>query len=200
MRISIAGLFAACIAVSVASASDRREELFAAWLKAQTDFQSLVVQFRLETTDIVADSPHEFDGTFRLLRTAAGDLYGSYTTRDTDFFGLTRAEALLVNRSIYLLYSDRKQATRIPLSAGELPPFLEAHFNPLLILLDHKRAESELDIKVVKQDEWYTYVTANLQKKAKRSDWSSKSAFHFGRIAVMRKGFGKHPRKHATVD
>jgi hypothetical protein len=36
---------------------------------------------------------------------------------------------------------------------------LERHFHPLVVLLDRKRAVADYDFRVVKRDEYYTYLT-----------------------------------------
>jgi hypothetical protein len=171
MRPTFASLLAIVVSASGAPAADRLDELFASWEKAQAGVQSLVVEFTLETKDVF-DETKRAKGSFRLVRTPNGDVCACYELVPVDKAGgkVGRDNFLLKNRSVYSMDYDKKKAVHLATVDGDLQPFLERWFNPFVILLDRKRADAKCELKVVKQDEWYTYLTAK-QKYPRTSVW-----------------------------
>jgi hypothetical protein len=70
---------------------------------------------------------------------------------------------LLNGGSIYRLNHDKKQASRLN-ADGDVSPFVERWFNPLVILLDRRRAEEKYAFEIVKTDEWYTCLSLKPKK------------------------------------
>ena len=84
-----------------------------------------------------------------------------------------------------MLYHDQRVALRFDPEAGDLLGFLQRYFNPFVLLLDRKRAEEKHDLEVVKQDEWYVYLSVK-PKQVKRYGWFS-DTFREGRVVLMNK-------------
>ena len=81
MRLTMLGFIVFGWFASPASAADRLDELFAEWEKLPSFFQSLVVDFGLEVYDPVSGTVERSSGELRLIRTAKGELLGSYEIR-----------------------------------------------------------------------------------------------------------------------
>jgi hypothetical protein len=148
----IAGWVAAC-----AQRDHRKEELFASWQKAQNNLQSLVVEFTLETMDPLRGKGETRDGAFRLIRTPNGEVLASYEivvkgNAHEKWSGLFHKD------SFYLLNQGKRTAVRYELAGVDVQTVLEKICNPLVLLLDRKRAEEKWDIEVTKESEWYTYL------------------------------------------
>jgi hypothetical protein len=172
MRQIFASLSAFVALASAAPAADRLDELFASWEKAQAGTQSLVVEYTVETKDGGADDePFRATCIIRLLRKADGGICASYTPtmEQKDAAKRDRITYLLNNRSVYTLNHDKKLAFRED-GIGDLTPYLERWFNPLLILLDRKRAEEKYAFEIAKSDEWYTCLLLK-PKNPKTSGW-----------------------------
>ncbi|MBI3409722.1 MAG: hypothetical protein HY040_15380 [Planctomycetes bacterium] len=167
------------------SGPDRMDELFAAWEAAEQNFKSLVVDFTLQVKEPICNDRQKSDGTFRMLRTAKGAVFATYELVNTNPKDekQERTSGLLNNGIIYLLDHEKKVAVRFEPSDGDARRFLERHFNPLVSLLDRKRAEDKWKMEV-KEDEWYTYLT--LKAKKPTTGWLPES-FQDSRIALMNK-------------
>ena len=140
MRSIIASALAVIFLAPTAPAANRLDQLFAAWEKAQAGVQSLVIDYTVET--IVGGETVRGKGSFRLLRKADGTVCAT-DAPTMDQRGTTnrdRVTYLLNNGSVYELNHGKKQASRLH-GGGDLAPFLERWFNPLVILLDRKRAK-----------------------------------------------------------
>jgi hypothetical protein len=169
----------------VAVGVDRQDQLFASWQEAQGSVKSLVVQFTLETTDRVFAERRKAEGTFRLIRTPKGEVYAFYEITQANSKGAKqeRWSGLLNNGRVYLLHHDKKRA--IPFEPTELRCFLEQYFNPFVLLLDQKRAREKCQVQVIKQDEWYTYLSVK-PKQVQR--------FQEGRAVLMNKDSDAVPK------
>lgn len=180
----LTSLFGFCfLAVTVpGAATDRLDQLFTAWEEAQRDVHSLVVTFTEEIRDPVLDTRQQLVGTLKLLRTDGGDFLASYHVHangPTD----TRQQhvsGLLYHGAVYLLDHDQKTAVRFEAADHDLLGFLDKYFNPFVLLLDSTRAQEAFQLKVTKQDEWYTYVTVK-PKQPREVGWS----FSEGRAVFM---------------
>jgi hypothetical protein len=175
------GLLVACLVAPFAEKVDPQDQLFGSWQESQRGVKSLVVQFSLETKDRVFDERKKSEGTFRLVRTPKGEVFASYelTHAKAKEKNEERWSGLLNNDTVYLLNHDRKSAIRFKPTDGELLEFLEKHFNPFVQLLDRKRAQEKCQLDVVKQDEWYTYLSVKPKQVTDN--------FHQGRVALMNK-------------
>lgn len=196
MRSAIASLFTVGILASSAVAADRLDELFASWEKAQTDVRSLVVEFSQETLDPITKTKLTADGSFRLIRSPAGKVSASFDLHCDGAKGPEqRVSVLLADGAIYLLNHDKKQASRNEFADGQLRPFVEKCFYPVVILLDRRRAEANWTMEVVKQDEWYSYVVMN-RKHANPTSWFTFEPTPPARveIAILNKDTSKTPR------
>jgi hypothetical protein len=163
----------------------RRDELFESWEKAQRGVRSLVVEFTLETRDPVYNTWDKTTGTLRLLRTRTGKILASYEViaKKPKEEKPERSSGLLNGGSIYLLNHDNKHAMRFEPAGGDVRGFLETYFNPFVVLLDRKHALETFEVKVVKKDEWYTYLA--LKPRVKPTTWSN--GFNEGRVALLNK-------------
>ncbi len=194
MSAFLAILLGLVVAGLPAETGGRIDGLFAAWLAAVKDARSLVVEYRLEEYDPVLDRVAEpYTCVFTLLRAddggwlAALDCEPAIPLRPLP----KRVIGLLNHGAIYLLDPGAKTATRIDAAADDLPRFLARYFNPLIVLLDRKRAEEWTRLDVVKQDEWYTYLAVTPDKA--RSDQFG-GRFDGGAIAVMNKDTADIPK------
>lgn len=181
-----------------ADGADRKGELFESWEQAQRGIRSLVVEFTLETTDPVYKTRDKATGTLRLMRTRKGEVLASYEVISKRPKGdkPERFHGLLHGGSIYLLNHDNKSAIRFELAGGDTRGFLETHFNPFVVLLDRKHAEEKCEVKVTKQDEWYTYLA--VKPRVKTQGWSSLNLKE-GRIALMNKASEGVPKDMPTL-
>ncbi len=186
MRLVLGFVLAVCVAGRV-SATEPLDDVFAGWLAAQGKAESLVVEFGLETRDPIFDQRDKATGTFRLLRTKKGGVFATYEVVAEKPKGekADRFTGLLNGGKVFLLKHEKKTAVRFDFADGELAPFLETYFAPFVLLLDRKRAEAKCHLEVVKQDEWYTYMTVK-PKEVRRYGWFPDN-FHDGRVVLMRK-------------
>ena len=149
----IAGWVAAC-----AQRDHRKEELFASWQKAHNNVQSLVVEFTLEAMDPLRGKGETRDGALRLIRTPNGEVLTSYEVV-VKGNAHEKWSGLFHKDSFYVLNQAKRTAVRYELAGVDVQTVLEKICNPLVLLLDRKRAEEKWDIEVTKETEWYTYVT-----------------------------------------
>jgi hypothetical protein len=185
----VVGFLAAC-----ADGADRQDQLFASWQDAQRDVKSLVVEFTLETWDTSFQAGEKAEGTFRLIRTANGDVLASCEVREPQAKGEKRERwsGLLHKGTVYLLNDDKKTAIRFEPADGDVPRFLEKHFNPFVLLIEQKRAAEKCELEVVKQDERHTYLGVK-PKQVKRSGWFP-DTFHEGRAVLMNEDSEEVPK------
>jgi hypothetical protein len=171
------------------------DELFAGWGAARGKAESLAVEFALETWDRALDERVKAKGTFRLIRTKGGEVLASYEVVRQGRKGKEgeRVSILLTGKSVYFLDHDKNTATRFESPNGAHGLFLEEYVNPFVVLLDRERAEASCTLKVVKQDDWYTYLSVK-PKKVKRRSWLSPVLFHEGRVVLTRKGSVSVPK------
>lgn len=171
MRAVVLGFVVIGILTPRIIAADQLDDLFASWAKAQAGVRSLIVEYTVETNDAVFDRTEKVNCTIRLLRKEDGGICASCAWA-TEQKGATRHDLityLFSNGSVYKLIHDKKQAVRFN-TDGDLPAFLERYFNPLLILLDRKRAQERYVLEIVKADEWYTYLSLR-PKNPKTTGW-----------------------------
>jgi hypothetical protein len=151
----------------------RQDELFASWEQAQRTIRSLVVEFSFERSDPNFGETEKCAGTVRLIRTPKGELFGSYELGEKQKTGGRRLwNGLLNGGLVYLLDYDKKRAMKFDPASSDLRGFLEKYFSPFVVLLDRKHAEKNCRLQVIKQDEWYTYLSVT-PKQLKRSGWLS---------------------------
>jgi hypothetical protein len=190
----VSGTLLVALAAIHAESDARQEQLFASWQEAQRTIKSLVVQFTLETRDIVSKRGQpKAEGVFRLIRTPDGKLFASYQLTQpegSDWPG--RWTGLLNDGSVYLLVDDKKTAFGMKPNDDDLRQFLEKHFNPFVLLLDKKYAKDKCYLEVVKQDEWYTYLSVT-PKNVKRYGWNIDS-FQGGRVVLINKSSERVPK------
>ncbi|HKI31612.1 MAG TPA: hypothetical protein VKA46_07070 [Gemmataceae bacterium] len=185
-------------ALLLAVAEARQNELFRCWEKAKADTRSLVVEFTLEKNNGVRTEKERFEGTVKLLRTAKGDLLASYTLTKAEKPGAAANPpfvGLLNGGNLYLLQPDLKSAIRFAPAGGDVRLWLEEKFNPFALLLDEKHARQNYQLKVVKQDEWYTYL--DVKPKPRKSsgwcgDWSG--GFTRGRAVFLNQKSQRVPK------
>jgi hypothetical protein len=177
-----------------ADGADRKDQLFATWQEAQRSTTTLVVEFTLKTWDPTFSKRHQFEGTFRLIRSPKGEVLASYEVALAKAKGDVpeRSSGLLSNGKVYLLNHDKKTAIRFEPSDGDLQRFVEKYFNPFVLLLDRKRADEQCLVDVAKQDEQFTYLTVK-PKAVKPSGWFT-DQFHEGRAILMNKASDMVPK------
>src|SRR5262249_16388502 len=153
----------------------------------QHGVKSLVIQFSLETRDLVFDKRQNAEGIFRLLRTPKGELVASYEITPPKVRGekLERSSGLFNNGAVYILNHDRKTPVRLEPADGDLRGLLVQHFNPFVMLLNRKLTEDRCQLAVTKQDEWYTYLAVK-PRQVKRVGWFP-DTFHEGQVILMNK-------------
>lgn len=191
MRVAMGCLLLAATANSALSA-DPLDDLFAQWASAQRRVESLVVDFRLEKTSSVFDQEKEEGlGTFRLLRTKDGKLFASYEAAEVQPVAkkVERNGGLLNGGAVYLLVYGEKKAIRF--RPDDLNLFLETCFNPMVVLLDRARAEEQCQLKILKQDDLYTYLS--VKPKQVRHGWFS-GGFEEGRLMLLRQDSDAVPK------
>lgn len=184
MRVAIGCLLLAS-AANAALAADPLDDLFSQWAAAQRNVESLTVDFRLQRTSLVFDRDKEdLQGTFRLLRIKQGDLFASYEHSGVDPITkkMQRISGLLNGGVVYLL--DHHEKTSLQFKPEDMSLFLQIHFNPFVVLLDRARAEQECRLKILEQDDSYTYLSMK-PKQARRSGWFS-IGFEEGRLMLLR--------------
>jgi hypothetical protein len=194
MRSYVASLLVVGFIGACAHGDDRLDELFASWQEAHRGVKSLVVDFTLETWDPIFKDRERAEGTFRLVRTAKGEVFASYELvhkRQDD--KPLRLSGLLNGGAVYLLDQEKKTAHRFEFTDDELRKFLEQYFNPFVLLLDRKRAEDNCRLAIVKQDESYSYLVMK-SKQAKRSVWFFGDTFDEGRATLMNKASEDVPK------
>ena len=182
----ISGILVCLVSCTMlAEGTSRLDELFASWQQTQRTVRSLVVEFTLETQDRVYNTWDKATGTFRLLRTRKGEIFASYEviTKKPKGDKSERFSGLLNGGSIYLLNHDNKSAIRYEPAGGDVRGFLGTYWNPFVALLDRKRAQEKFEVKVIKQDEWYTYLA--VKRRGKPQAWSIN--VDEGRVALMNK-------------
>jgi hypothetical protein len=150
----------------------------------------LVVHFSRETTDRTYQKQTKAEGTFRLLRTPQGDLFASFEQwqLDAQEGKPGRFHGLLNHGKVYVLSPDTKYAIRFEPSDGDVYGFLKRHFIPFILLFDQKRARKHFQLEVVKQDEWYTYLTARPREDG---PWAYPLE---GRLVLMNKSSPEVPK------
>jgi hypothetical protein len=135
-------------------------DLFSAWERAGRDTRSLVVEHSRQEVDRLTRRTVEYNGTFRLLRTPDGRVMASYGGWRQGQAATDPHDTALLNAGVvYLLFPDTKGALKFEPAGGDPAGFLERHFHPLVVLLDRKRAVADYDFRIVKRDEYYTYLT-----------------------------------------
>lgn len=187
MRTLVIGLFVVCLVANHTDGADRKSELFASWQKAQRGVKSLIVEFTMESNDLVFKKRERGEGTFRLIRTAKGELFASYDVRCKN----AKPEevcisGLLSNEKVYLLNHGKKVAIRFKSNHADLLCFLELYLNPFVGLLDPKNAKDRWRLEVVKQDDWFTYLSVK-PKGPPRLLMDKPYPFHHGRVILMNK-------------
>ena len=190
----VSGTLLVALAAIHAESDARQDLLFASWMEAQRTTKSLVVQFTLETRDIVSKRGQpKAKGVFRLIRTPDGKNFASYQLtkpEGSDWPG--RWSGLLNDGTVYLLFEDKKIAWRMRPSDGDLRQFLEKYFNPFVLLSDKKYAKDKCYLQVAKQDQWYTYLKVT-PKNVKRYGWNMEN-FQGGRVVLMNKSCQEVPK------
>jgi hypothetical protein len=177
------------------TAEARQAQLFQSWEKAKADTRSLVVEFTEEHTNLVRDEKVRYEGTFKLLRTEKGEILASYTLALAEKPGAPPKPqwvGLLNGGSLYSLDLDKKSAIRVDPADGDVPRWLEEHFNPFALLLDEKHARANYRLEVVKLDQWYTYLEFK-PRKSKASRWGWGNYFERGRAVFMNKNTNGFP-------
>lgn len=137
------------------------DELFARWAATQKNAQSLIIEFGYEVKDSVSNKSEKAVGTLRWIRTLDGEVFADYEiVFDEPVAGEKRRfSALLNGGNVYLLDHRKKSAQRFDVESDYLVTFLMRFFNPVVMLLDRDRAETECRLKIVKKDKWYTYLS-----------------------------------------
>jgi hypothetical protein len=179
MRTLLGSLFVLGCFTGAARAADRLNQLFASWEKAQCKTHSLVVEFTREDNDTIFNHRALAEGTFRLLRTAEGDLLASYEEWVKDPKGpkSRRGSFLFHQGAVYVLQHDEKTALKIDAESLRRifqttpPAVFFSTINPFVLLLDRKAAEERLTLEIVNQDEHYTYLGIK-PKKEMEKEWS----------------------------
>ena len=141
-------------------AQEQVNHLFNACQNAQRDVKSLIVEFKLEVRDTTFNRNRTATGRFQLIRTAKGEIYASYELLfDSKTKGGVPEQftGLLLKDWICWLNYDNKHVNRHRI-VDEPVEFLGTFFNPIVLLLDRKKAESKWDVSVSKQDDWYQYI------------------------------------------
>lgn len=166
------------------AAAARLEQLFLSWEKTQADVRSLVVEFTKHTKDLIYQQSEPVEGTFKLLRSPNGEFMASYEevdskTKQKKFCGLVRGG------EIYLLMHEREEALKWRPADHDVRLFLQKRFNPLIVLLEKKRAQAECRLAIVKQDEWYTYLRVEPKKIRNSGRWPTE-LYSQGRVVLMR--------------
>jgi len=192
MRAFTASILVVGLVATRAIGDDRLDQLFASWAEAQRDVKAIVVKFSLEARDSITGKREKSDGTFRLVRTANGEVLASYQIAELAATH-DRWSGLLNGGTVYLLNLDKKAAIRFEQQTNDdLRRFLEEYFNPVVRLLDRKRVEESCRLEVVKQDELYAYLLVT-PKQVKRSGWLP-DRFHEGRAVFMSKPSATVPK------
>jgi hypothetical protein len=189
MRGFVSSLLVVGFITASVDGADRLDQLFASWQAKQREVKSLVVEFTLEIKDRAFETVEQRNGTIRLLHTPKGKVFASYELAEPPAKGEKPKwfRALLNDGKIYVLQQDKKRALRLEATDGDLLRFLDAWFNPFVLLLDRKRAEASYQLKVVKQDKWYTYLT--VKPKQTKAD-----GFTQARAALMNQASERIPK------
>jgi hypothetical protein len=180
----------------------RQKEVFDAWEKAAREVQTLTVEF-----DYQAELKHWFFGGIRqghgrlLLRRTPRGILGRYELGSQDRSGEPAAVFLLLEDKLYLLRTAEKTAIRQDLAGVNIRRWLEAWFNPFVLLLDRERAQKEWRWTFAKEDIWYSYLdVVPLKRNRPRSlfptfkEGDAGWSFERARVVVMKKGDDKIPR------
>ena len=199
-------LIGSVLAVSVvasADAADKLDAVYSRWERSQRGLRSLVVEFTREIKDRVFNSTEKADGVFRLVRTPAGETYASFEFNLEKPQGPQAATGRLNNRMVYRLdykqsvvsVLDYNQKTEFRLKLAEENPlvFLEDYFNPVTVFLDRKRLEAKYNLEI-KQDEFYTYMSAKPKHAKQRSGWFGPMDFVQSRVVLMNKASKSIPK------
>ena len=192
MRSALVSLLALCGA-AIAGRPGSLDELFVGCEQVQRRAESLVVEFHLEAKELGFNTREAAADVFRLVRSPTRELYAITPERPT---GETKGRwsGLLNGGRMYLLDPDKRTAIRFAApAADELPQFLETYSNPFAVLLDRTRADAKNRLELVKQDEWYTYVTVT-PRQVKRNGWQP-DRFHEGRAVFMAKDSQAVPKE-----
>lgn len=168
--------FLVVIATYALQYSDHAEtirNLICTWESAKQKTSSLVVHFNFETLDSIKDD-ERFSGTFRFLQTPSNEIYAAYELKSDRSDGKkTHISWILNHDRLYTLNHNNKIASGINFKVSEKIPFLERYLNPIVSLLDQKRAESLWRTQITKQDQWHSYIMMNPRDKAKPRFWWS---------------------------
>ncbi len=152
----------------------RERELFDSWQKAQKDVTSLVVEFAYEGIDASFPEVRKGTGIVRILRTATGQIYGSYELLyDSKTKGGAPEDqftAVLLDGPYAVLDYKTKTVCHGTLDRKELICQLAEYLNPAIILLDRRRMDEKWNLEIAKQDDYYTY-TKMTEKKPNDAGW-----------------------------
>jgi hypothetical protein len=169
----------------------RLEDVFQTWEKARKETRTLFVEFDKEVYDPVFHSRDSSRGVFKLLQTEDGEVcaalqpYKRIQSCWGDFSMPENYSGLLRTGKIYLLDHDQKVAGELESSRGTLA-FLEEYLNPLIVLVNRKRADAKNNITVDEFDKYYTYLRVKPKRQVRNGFFSI--SFVEGRVAVMNQG------------
>jgi hypothetical protein len=166
------------LSVGTASADERLDELFATWEKASKDFKSLVVQGKRTTIDSLKGVEESLLAQARLVRTSDGTLRGIYRLKHPNPRAVPEV-SLLVGRNAYVARTDEKVYSKFEIEDGNVTRFLAAYLNPMILLLDRKRAEEEYVIAITKRDELYTYL-----KFTQKRSWKARQSLFWDNFLI----------------
>jgi hypothetical protein len=179
MSVSIA-IYAlvACLGFSVGA--ERKDAAFSSWKQAKEGTESLVVEYKKESKDLVTLKQSSSTFVFRLLQ-IKGKIYASVAKVETNLKAekVEQRVALLADSTIYLygFGPEEETAVRLEFKPEELRSFLQRHFDPFVVLLDRKKTSEQYDIALQKTDKNYTYLSID----AKQNQFPS------GQVVVMNK-------------
>jgi hypothetical protein len=180
---SLGMLYAGIVAVMTGAGTARLDELFASWQRAQRDVRSLVVEFTEESRDHAFNQKHQSEGTLTLIRTPNGEIRASYELRPKDGTD-RRFGGLLLGKTVIVLDHAKKKAYELPPQDEGTVLFLARWLNPFVLMLNNPRARKELELSIVGQDRWYTYLQV-----VPSSPWKQQMGFTArwieGRVVLM---------------